>query len=51
MKHVWTKVSNGGRATTETYRMQVPGGWLYRFTRWTHGEGRADTMTFVPDGV
>jgi hypothetical protein len=47
--HVWTEVAPPADVLTSkhTYRMRVPGGWLYRYGDFT--ETAAATVVFVPD--
>lgn len=47
----WQKIKNTGPLSAEraeTYRTQVPGGWLLSLTD-ANGTGRGIGITFVPD--
>ena len=48
--HAWENVWSdaGGVPTQHTFRMRVPGGWLYRHNAW-RPEGDVESMVFVPE--
>ena len=48
-KGYWEHVQGHERGSEQTYRMKVPGGWVYRFERFRSGSGRRDAVVFVPD--
>jgi hypothetical protein len=52
--HTWESIWRGdpigsqGLPISQTYRMKVPGGWLYRHHYLRRDDGN-DSMVFVPD--
>jgi hypothetical protein len=47
--HVWETVNDDPKDPSETERMKVPGGWLYRSVTWgPDGNDPAIALAFVP---
>lgn len=52
----WERIDESAGGTIETFRAEVPGGWIYRVDSYTHdddGHGlvfAGSSITFVPKG-
>ena len=47
--HKWTPIEDHEHGIRRTFRMRVPGGWLYRFRERQGGGPMPDSMVFVPN--